>query len=113
MLGWAAILFALAAVGGVVLAVRIFGGQLPPWALSLGHALLGAAGLVLLLVAVLGGAAAPASIALIILVVSALGGFFLATFHLRDKLPAKAVVVVHAVAAVVGFAILLRAAGIV
>ncbi len=113
MLTWAVIVFALAAVGGLVLASHLFRGQFPPWALSIGHALLGALGLVLLIAAVLGGAASPANWALIILVVAALGGFFLASFHLRGALPARALVAVHALVAVVGFLVLLRAAGII
>jgi len=39
--------------------------------------------------------------------VAALGGFFLASFHLRRKLPPKAVVLVHASVAVIGFLTLL------
>ncbi len=113
MLGWAVIVFALAAVGGLVLASHVLRGQFPPWVLSVGHALLGALGLVLLIVAVFGGAASPATTALIILVVAALGGFFLASYHLRSALAPRALVIVHALVAVAGFLVLLRAAGIV
>jgi len=38
-------LFAVAAVGGVIMAVRIFAGGTPPWVLSLLHATFGAAGI--------------------------------------------------------------------
>ena len=41
-----------------------------------------------------------------ILVVAALGGFFLASQHLGQKLPPKGVVVLHAALAVVGVALL-------
>src|SRR3546814_10930850 len=75
-------------VGGLVLAASVWRGQLAPWALSLVQAALGATGLVLTLVAVLGGAGGHAPLALIILLVAALGGFFLASFHLR-KAPAQ------------------------
>ena len=41
-----------------------------------------------------------------LLVIAALGGFFLGSFHLRKQLPPKAVVVIHALVAVVGFLLL-------
>src|SRR3546814_12021685 len=85
MLVYAVIAFAIAAVGGLILAASVLRGQLAPWALSLVHAALGATGLVLTLVAVLGGAGGHAPLALIILLVAALGGFFLASFHLRKR----------------------------
>ena len=80
-----------------------------PWALSLVHAALGAAGLVLTAIVVLGGSTDFAKIipaALLILVVAALGGVFLASFHARQQLPPKGVVVLHAGLAVVGFLLL-------
>ncbi|RIA47128.1 hypothetical protein DFR49_1696 [Hephaestia caeni] len=106
MLVYAVIAFAVAAVGGLVLAASVLRGRLAPWALSLVHAALGATGLVLTLVAVLGGAGGHASLALIILLVAALGGFFLASFHLRKAPAPKPVVVVHAAVAVIGFVLL-------
>jgi len=45
-------------------------------------------------------------IALLILVVAALGGFFLASFHARKQLPSRGVVFTHAGAAVIGFLLL-------
>ena len=46
---------------------------------------------------------------LALLVVAALGGFYLATLHLRKALPPKAVVLLHAGLAVTGFLVLLSA----
>lgn len=43
----------------------------------------------------------------VLLLVAALGGFFLASFHLRQRLPPKAVVVIHAGVAVAGFLVVL------
>lgn len=106
MLNYALISFVVAAVGGLVLAASVLRGKLAPWALSLVHAALGALGLVLTIVAVLQGAPDKATLALVILVVAALGGFFLASFHLRKAVAPKPVVVVHALAAVVGVLIL-------
>jgi hypothetical protein len=106
MLKLAALIFAIGAVGGLIMATRVLKGQMAPWALSLLHAALGATGLVLTAIVVLGKSADVASIvpiALLILVVAALGGFFLASFHARQQLPPRAVVFLHAGLAVIGF----------
>lgn len=103
MITYAVIVFVIAALGGLFLAVHVLRGKFAPWAVSLLHAGLGALGLVLLIVALLDGAASqPVLVGFVILLVAALGGFFLASFHLRKRLPPKAVVVVHAGAAAVG-----------
>lgn len=108
MLTYALIAFAVAAVGGIVLASFVLRDNLAPWALSVVHALLGATGLLLLLFTLIGGNPAQAIVAAFaLLLVAALGGFFLASFHLRKKIAPKAVVVIHAGVAVVGFLTLL------
>ena len=56
MLSSAVIVFAIAAVGGLILAVHVLRDRFAPWLVSILHALLGAAGLVLVLLAVIGGA---------------------------------------------------------
>lgn len=110
MLTPALIVFAIAALGGIVLAAHVLRGKFAPWAVSILHALLGAAGLVLLLVQVVQGTAAGRVVAALgLFVVAALGGFFLATLHARRTLPPKAVVVLHAGLAVAGFLVLLSA----
>ncbi|GAA0777173.1 hypothetical protein ABRZ04_11250 [Castellaniella ginsengisoli] len=108
MINSALIIFALAALGGVVLAAHVLRNRFAPWLLSILHASLGAIGLVLLLILLVQGSA-PQQILIgfVLLVIAALGGFFLASFHMRQKLPPKAVVVVHAVVAVLGFLTLL------
>ena len=109
MLKIAVLIFAIGALGGLVLASSVLRGRMAPWALSLLHAALGATGLVLTGIVVLEGAddaRGMIPIALLILIVAALGGFFLASFHAR-KLPApKPAVVVHAGVAVIGFLLL-------
>lgn len=108
MLLYAILVFAVAAIGGLVLASSVLRGKLAPWAISALHALLGASGLVLLILVVLQGAApGRLTAALALLVLAALGGFFLASFHLRKQVAPKAVVLVHAGVAVVGFLTLL------
>jgi uncharacterized membrane protein len=109
MLKLAVLIFAIGAVGGLVMATRVLRNQLAPWALSLLHAALGATGLVLTAIVVLGKSEAVSSvvpIALLVLVVAALGGFFLASFHARRQLPSRGVVFTHAGLAVVGFLLL-------
>lgn len=104
MLTYAVTVFALAALGGVFLAAQVLRDRFAPWAVSLIHAALGALGLILLIAALAqGGVAQAVWIGFVILLVAALGGFFLASFHLRKRLPPKAVVMIHAGAAAVGF----------
>lgn len=110
MLTHALVVFAIAAVGGLVLASSVLRGRLAPWALSVLHALLGATGLVLLLLEVLRGSGATRALAaLVLLGIAALGGFYLASIHARKAVAPKAVVFVHAGVAVTGFLVLLSA----
>ena len=109
MLKIAVLIFAIGAVGGLIMASSVLRGRMAPWALSLLHAALGATGLVLTALVAFGGTADVPSIvpiALLILVIAALGGFFLASFHARKQLPPRGVVFVHAGVAVTGFLLL-------
>lgn len=102
--------FGIAALGGLVMAARIWQGQFAPWALSLLHAALGATGLVLVALLMLRGTGAQTlAIAFTLLLIAALGGFFLASFHLRQKMPPRVIVAVHAAVAIAGFLTLVRA----
>ncbi len=105
----AAILFALGALGGLFMAVLIFSNRTIPVALPVLHGILVASGLVLLLIGVLSGIGGAARTALLLMVIAALGGFFLLSFHIREKSHPKAVVVIHALVAVAGFLTLLSA----
>jgi len=108
MLNYALVAFGIGAVGGLVLAASVLRNKLAPWALSVVHALLGATGLVLLIAILLQGSAPQRVLSgFVLLLVAALGGFFLASFHLRQRIPPKVVVVVHAGVAVAGFLTLL------
>ena len=108
----ALILFGLAAVGGIIMAISRFRGEpQPPMALALVHGLAAAAGLAVL-IALLGtgsaaSAASAATVALVLLVIAAAGGFVLFASHLRKKELPIVLMVAHAIAAVVGFLILL------
>lgn len=111
MLTYAVIIFAITAVGGIVLATSLLKGNLAPWAISIIHAILGATGLVLVLVAILqGNGSETVKIALGLLVIAALGGFYLVAQHLRKTVAEKKAVIVHASVAVAGFLTLLYAA---
>ena len=46
---YALIVFAIAALGGLILASNVLRGRLAPWSVSILHALLGASGLLLLI----------------------------------------------------------------
>jgi hypothetical protein len=108
MLGYALIIFAIGALGGIALASFVLRGRLAPWPLSLVHAALGAIGLIILIyAAVTAGISHAALAALVILVIAALGGFYLASIHLRQKVAPKPIVFVHAGIAVIGFLTLL------
>jgi len=102
-------LLALTAVGGIVMAVmRFSGADRPPSWLAMLHGLLAGAGLTLLLYAGFAlGIPRLAWAGTALLVLAALGGLYLnLNFHdKRVPLP-KPVIIVHAVLAVVGFALI-------
>ena len=107
----ALVLLALAALGGVTMAtMRLRGAERPPTALALVHGAAAAAGLIALIVAVMG--MPPPGLgrtALLVLIVAALGGFFLFAMHMQGKALPIPVMVIHGLVAVVGFLILVVA----
>jgi hypothetical protein len=109
MLTTAVVLFALAALGGTVLAKQASKGQ-PSTPLAVGHGLLATAGLITLFVAFVGGTGGLATAALALFVVAALGGFFLFAQHMRGNTLPRAVIGGHAAAATVALVLLLVAA---
>ena len=108
----AAILFGLAALGGVVMAfIRWSGAPRPPDWLAMGHGLLAAAALTLLIHAALTtGIPVLAQLSLGLFVVAALGGALInLRFHARQLALPKAWIVGHALLAVVAYGLLLLA----
>lgn len=99
------ILFAVAAVAGLTMAIMHFRGVSPPkTVLAVLHGLFAASGLVVLLLALIKtGFGGSAGIALGLLVVAALGGFVLVSFHARNQRLPSLLVVGHALLAVAGF----------
>lgn len=113
MLIYLVAVFAIAALLGVYMALRVFKNVMPPWPAAVFHGLFAATGLVLLLYAAFFTAVpAPQTvvIAAVLLVIAALGGFVLVSYHLRKQVPPKALAGVHALLAVAGFLTLAGAA---
>lgn len=99
--------FALTALGGLIMAVRLFGGGSAPWALSLLHAAFGGTGIVTFYLAIAGTPVAGLLwVSLGLFVAAASGGFVLAFLHLRNINTPKAFIALHAIAAISAFAIL-------
>lgn len=105
----ALVLFALAAVGGSIMAVMRFRGQpWPPFGLAIAHGLAAASGLVVLIFVVArGGMPAGGTVGLLLLLAAALGGFLLFSKHLRKQPLPIPLIVIHALVAVAGFLTLL------
>lgn len=108
MLG-AAVLFAIAAVLGAVLAVRTARKEPRPLGLALVHGAFAAAGLVALVVVVLGDAPALAAWALALFALAAVGGFVLFGRDRTGRELPLAAVLGHGLVAVVAFLVLLVA----
>jgi hypothetical protein len=110
MLKLALVIFIVAAAGGLYLATRIFKGERPPIIIALVHGAVAAAGLVLVLLAALQGEnSLLVRAALTVLIVAALGGFYLFSFHVRGLPHPRGVIVLHALLAVTGVGLLLIA----
>ncbi|HEY3586009.1 MAG TPA: hypothetical protein VGK85_02605 [Myxococcaceae bacterium] len=105
----ALVLFAIAALGGVTMAVMRFrGAERPPTALALLHGAFAAAGIIVLIVAMLSTPnPAQARTALVLFIVAALGGFYLFAQHVQKRALPIPVILVHALIAVIGFLVLL------
>jgi hypothetical protein len=113
MLKTAVVLLALTAAGGLIMAfIRFSGTERPPSWLAMGHGLLAGSGLTLLLYqAFTTGLPTMALLGVATLVVAAAGGAFLnLAYHAQLKALPKGIVVVHALLAVAGFALLALAA---
>jgi hypothetical protein len=101
MLRIATLLFAIGAVGGVILATLHLKKKDAPVPLAIVHGLLAATGLVLLIIAV--SQMVPAGLAgaaLGVYLVAALGGFVLFARHLQKKTLPPTLIVLHGLLAV-------------
>lgn len=105
---WSIVLFAAAALGGVTMLAMRMKEKEVPMPLALGHGLLAATGLVLLVLAVLGGGGSTlTTVALVLFVAAALGGFVLFASHLKSGTFSLGLAWMHGGAAVVAFVLLL------
>ena len=106
------VLLALAAAGGLVMAgIRFIGDRPPPASLAMLHGFLAAAAVTLLLYAAATvGLPGTALVALALFLAAAGGGAILnLNYHWKQLPLPKWLVIVHAIAAVTGFALLLAA----
>lgn len=104
------ILFALAAVLGLVLITKVFKDEDTPKAVVYSHGAAAAVGLVLLILAYINQGGSLLMTSVLIFVVAALGGFVLFGRDITDRSIPKWLSIVHALAAVTGFVLLLIAA---
>ena len=112
MMKTAAVLFALAAIGGLVMAIiRFRGADRPPSALALLHGLLAGAALTLLIYAwsTIGLPTLAKTAVCVFVVVALVGAWINLTFHARLLPLPKGTVVLHGVVAVAAFVLLLLA----
>ena len=104
MLTWIIVLFGVAALGGLALAILRFRNRPLPMSLALVHGAVAAIALVMLLIVAIGPTGTGMErIALAGFVFAALGGFFLFSFHVRKERLPIGVVVIHGLVAVVSF----------
>lgn len=104
------ILFALAAVLGLVLLTRVLKEEDTPKAVVYSHGTAAAVGLILLIIAYSNQGGSLLMTSLLVFIVAALGGFVLFGKDLSGGEVPKWLALVHGSAAVVGFVLLLVAA---
>ena len=109
MLIAALIVFVIAAVLGLTVAASLFRKRETSKSVALAHGLVGATGLVLVILAVLRHPDHRLSLALVLLVVAAIGGAVLFANDVRRKPGPLALVVIHALVAVAAVALVLLA----
>ena len=100
--------FAIAAIGGVVLAFLHLSRKNAPVGIAVLHGLLAVAGVILLLVGMGQGQASRMLItALVLFLIAAVGGLVLFTMHLRSRPLPVPLLLIHALVAVAAFLTLL------
>ncbi len=109
MLYVSVVLFLYAVLSGLLMVVGISRGAKPWLPLVLGHGVLAVTALVLALWVAIATGAAAIEYGVAVLLLTALGGFLLLSFHLRGKPHPWVVVVLHALPAVGGVGCLMFA----
>jgi hypothetical protein len=104
------VLFAIAAVGGLTLAIMKFNGKGLPWSLVIGHGIFAASGLVALIVNIFQDMSNfLMNLSLVLFLITAVGGFTVLSFHLRKKAQPSSLIFIHGTAAVISFILLIIA----
>jgi hypothetical protein len=98
--------FALAAILGLILISHVLRSKETPKGIMVFHGLFAATGLGLMIYYIMGNSPGPTE-ALVLFIVAALGGFIMVARDLRGKSIPKWLAVVHGLAAVTGFVLLL------
>jgi hypothetical protein len=106
MLTASIIIFAIAAVLGLTIIIRLLKGKPTIKPVVFLHGGVAATALVILIIYAINNAMSPTA-SIVIFVIAALGGFILLANDLRKKPGPKALAVIHALAAVTAFIILL------
>ncbi len=108
ILYWAALIFAIAAAGGVLLTLSLARQRFPSWLISFLHAFLGVVGILLVFAGVMQHSADTwVHVSLWVFVFTAAGGMSMSLQHARRQRPARSVVLAHASMALTAFVILL------
>jgi hypothetical protein len=103
-------LFAIAALGGLTLAIMKFAGRGLPMPLAIGHGILAAAGLVTVIIMVVQSRVnTMMNISLLLFFIVAIGGFILFSLHVMKKGQPNMLIAVHGLGAIISFVILLIA----
>jgi len=91
------IVFVLVAIAGIGLTSHVWKGKFAPWWMSVGHGLVGAVAMLLLVVTVIANRDDMPNmvIPLYILLVAGLSGFYLASLHARKLVASHGVVIAH------------------
>lgn len=105
-----AVLLIAAASGGFVMARKIWRGVVPPAHLALGHGLLVMPALPLALLAAHLAGSSLAKSAVAVLLAAAVGGVLMLVFRAKGRLPPRALVAAHGLAAGAGILGLVAAA---
>ena len=101
------ILFALAAVFGLMNLIAVLGNKQTSKPIVFTHGVLAASALVLLIIFTINSAGSSPVVSLVLFIIVALVGFFLFTRDLSKKSVPKSVALIHGVVAVISFILLL------
>ena len=101
------ILFAVAAVLGLTVAITIFKNKETNKGVAVIHGLFAATALIILIVYALGNTGRNVTTEIVLFIIAALGGLILITRDFMKKTGPKALVVIHALVAVIAFLMLL------